>query len=300
MRQPVVVGVDGTSDSLIAAGWAAGEARRLDAPMVLLHGHVPQFGYNRMLSGDIEDERRAARRLLDDSLAWVREHFADVEVSGEVVAQPEADLLVERGQGALMLVLGSRRPGPVTGFLLGSVGLRVLGRAACPVVMIRGGTASRRPQDGEIVAGVPQAEEAEGVLDFAFRTAAARAPLRAARAWNLPTLFTYEPGLLGRSDELGGLEEVHRHDLATLLEPWRRRYPQVTVVEHVELGPASEMLVTLAAAAQLLVVGRRARPRSRYLGHVAHATLHFADAAIALVPHRVDEGADDEGDDTDE
>ncbi|MEU0368849.1 universal stress protein [Streptomyces sp. NPDC006283] len=293
-QRPIIVGVDGTSDSLIAAGWAAGEARRHRAPLILLHGFVPPMGYSRMLSGDIEHERRAARQLLDDALRWVREHFDDVEVSADLMVQPEADLLVERGQDAQMIVLGSRRPGPVTGFFLGSVGLRVLSRATCPVVMIRGGTAGSRPRDGEIVAGVPREEEAEAVLDFAFRAAAARgAPLRAARAWNLPGLFTYEPGLMRRSDEHGGLEEMHRHDLAEFLAPWRQRFPQVPVVEHVELGLTSEVLVTLAASAQLLVVGRRAEPRSRYVGHVAHATLHFADAPIALVPRLQDTSMDE-------
>ncbi|MGN9796103.1 universal stress protein [Streptomyces sp. OZ13] len=289
MQRPVIAGVDGTSDSLIAAGWAAGEARRHGAPLVLLHGHVPQPGFYRVLAGDIDHERRAARQLLDDALAWVREHFDDVEVSGDLVVQPEAELLVERGRDARTIVLGSRRPGPVTGFFLGSVGLRVLSRAVCPVVMIRGGTAGRRPRGGEIVAGVPREEEADAVLDFAFRAAAARGvPLRAARAWNLPAMFTYEPELVRRADEHGGWEEVHRHDLADLLAPWRERYPQVPVVEHVQAGPTAEMLVSLAAAAQLLVVGRRAEPRSRYVGHVAHAALHFADAPIALVPQPTD------------
>ncbi|MFF7177499.1 universal stress protein [Streptomyces sp. NPDC008121] len=284
--QPIIVGVDGTPDSLLAADWAAREARRRGSSLVLLHGYVPPVGRYRLLAGDIEHAHRAARQLLDDATAWVRERFGDLEVTTDLDQRPEAELLVEHSRHARMIVLGSRRPGPVTGFLLGSVGLRVLSRAACPVVMIRGGTPRRGPQDGEIVAGIPGEAEAETVLAFAFEAAALRdAPLRAVRAWNLPTVFTYEPGLLRRSDEHGGLEEAHRHDLTQLLAPWRRHYPQVTVVEHVELGPTSELLVSLAASAQLLVVGRRAEPRSRYVGHVAHATLHFADVPIALVPH---------------
>ncbi|GGQ70587.1 universal stress protein [Streptomyces pilosus] len=288
MPQPIIAGIDGTSDSLLAAGWAAGEARRLRTPLVLLHGYTPLAGTSRLLAGDADLEHRAAGRLLDGALAWVREHYDDVEVSADLAVRPEAELLTERGREAQMIVLGSRRPGPVAGFLLRSVGLRVLSQAVCPVVMIRGGAVHHRPQDGEVTAGVPrQEEEAEAVLDFAFRTAATRsAPLRAVRAWTPPTAFTYEPELVRRADERGGLEAVHRHDLAALLEPWRRRHPGVTVIEHVEPGPASEVLVALASSAQLLVVGRRGDPVNRYVGHVAHATLHFADAPIALVPTR--------------
>ncbi|MEU1122467.1 universal stress protein [Streptomyces sp. NPDC005899] len=286
MQRPIVAGVDGTADSLIAAGWAAAEARRHGAPLVLLHGHVPQGrGSHPLLAGRTEHERRAAGQLLDDALAWVRDHYDDIEVSAELAVRPEADFLVERGADARMLVVGSRRPGPMTGFFLGSVGLRVLSRAACPVVMIRGGAAGRHRGSGEVVAGVPREEEADAVLDFAFRAAAARGvPLRAARAWHLPTLLVNDPDLVRRSQESGGPEEAQRLALADQLVPWRRRHPQVAVVEHVEAGPTAEMLVALAASAQLLVVGRRAAPRSRYVGHVAHATLHFADVPIALVP----------------
>ncbi|MDG9687570.1 universal stress protein [Streptomyces sp. DH18] len=280
MQQPIIVGVDGTSDSLLAVGWAAGEARRLGAPLLLLHGHEPFF------LSDAGREHQAAEQALHSALAWVGDHYDDVEASAELVALPEAELLTERGREAQMIVLGSRRPGPVTGFLLGSVGLRVLSRAVCPVVMIRGGDVSRRPPKGEIVAGVPTEEnEAAAVLDFAFRAAAAHGvPLRAARAWSLPAMFTNQSGVLGLSNRPGELERDHREELTALLKPWRRRHPEVTVTEHIQRGFAAEMLVTLAAGAQLLVVGRSSRTGSRYVGHVVHSTLHFANAPIALVP----------------
>lgn len=138
MPQPIIVGVDGTSDSLLAADWAAHEARRQEAPLVLLYGYE-RFGF-----GEEGYEDEEARNLLDSSLTWVREHHDGIEVKAELAIQPESELLVERGNDAQMIVLGSRFYwGPVTGFVLGSVGHRVLSQAACPVVLIRGGTASR-------------------------------------------------------------------------------------------------------------------------------------------------------------
>ncbi|MFH8434630.1 universal stress protein [Streptomyces sp. NPDC018007] len=282
MPQPVIVGVDGTSDSLLAADWGAREARRQEAPLVLLHG------YERSGFGGEGYEDDEAGDLLDTSVTWVRERHEGVEVTGELAVGSETELLVERGEDARMIVLGSRRPGPVTGFFVGSVGLRVLSRAACPVVLIRGGTVSHRPRNGEIVVGVPEdAEEADAVLEFAFRAAATRgAPLRAARAWHLPPVATRHPAALALAETRGSLEAAHRSGLLERLGPWRRAHPEVTVVEHVELGPTAEMLVSLAASAQLLVVGRRSRLGTRYVGHVAHSALHFADAPIALVPTR--------------
>lgn len=282
MKQPVIVGVDGTPDSLHALGWAADEARRRGAPLLLLHGYEPA------LLGDADRQRQAVEHMLQDALARVREHRPDVEARAEPAARPEAELLTERGREAEMIVLGSRRPGPVTGFLLGSVGLRVLSRAVCPVVMIRGGEAVHRPRTGAVVAGVSTKEdEATEVLGFAFRTAAANGvPLRAARAWALPALFPDRTGVLGLSDRPGELGEEHRRELIRLLKPWRRRYPDVAVTEHVERGFAADMLVNLAAGAHLVVVGRSSTPGSRYVGHVVHATLHFANAPVAVVPTR--------------
>ncbi|WP_405637341.1 universal stress protein [Streptomyces sp. NBC_01178] len=282
MKQSVIVGVDGTPDSLHAAGWAADEARRRGAPLLLLHGHEPT------LLGDADRERQAAEHALHDALTQLREQHPDVEARAELVARPEAELLTERGREAEMIVLGSRRPGPVAGFLLGSVGLRVVSRTPCPVVMVRGGEAVHRPPRGAVVAGVPPEEdEATAVLDFAFETAAVNGvPLRAARAWALPALLPNRTGVLGLSDRPDELDAEHRRKLVRLLKPWRRRYPDIAVTEHVERGFAADMLVNLAAGARLLVVGRGSTPGSRYVGHVVHATLHFANAPVAVVPTR--------------
>ncbi|MFF0024492.1 universal stress protein [Streptomyces sp. NPDC004082] len=287
MQPPVLAGVDGTPASLLAAGWAAGEARRLRAPLVLLHGYEALAGTPRLLLGDPGLEHRAAMRLLTDAQAWVRQHYDDIDVVTELAVRPEADLLTEWSRDAQMIVLGSRRPGPVSGFFLGSIGLRVLSRAECPVVLIRSDSAAR-PQEQEVVAGVPEEEDqAQTLLAFAFQAAATRGvALRAVRAWKLPALFTYEPGLAQHAAENNELEQAHRRELAAVLQPWRKRHPEVEVIEHVEVGPAAEVLVALAASAQLLVVGRSSKPGRRYVGHVAHATLHFADAPIALVPTR--------------
>ncbi|MFD7920829.1 universal stress protein [Streptomyces sp. NPDC059740] len=284
MPRPIVVGVDGTPDSLTAADWAAREARLRGLPLALVHAHTAQA-----LAGGAEQQQRAAQDLVEDALARVRARHADVEVSAESVAGSTVGLLTARAEGAQSLVLGSRRPGPVAGFLLGSVGLRVLGRAPCPVVMVRGAAEDdgRAAADtGEVVVGVQETgAAADDVLAYAFEAAAARgAPLRAVRSWSLPTLFTYRPGALHLTDEYGGPQEAQRAQLAATLAPWRERHPRVPVVEQVELGAASEVLVTSSAGARLLVVGRRVESGRRYVGHVAHAALHFAAATVALVP----------------
>ena len=111
--------------------------------------------------------------------------------------------------------------------------------------------------------------------------------MRAVRAWTLPPVFAYSPGSLKLLDEAGGLEPYEKKALAAALQPWRERFPDVPVVEHVEMGSAGQVLLSLSGRAQLLVVGRRA-DRSAVgarIGSVAHAVMHHAPCPVAVVPH---------------
>ncbi|MGV9897007.1 universal stress protein, partial [Streptomyces tendae] len=63
--------------------------------------------------------------------------------------------------------------------------------------------------------------------------------------------------------------------------------PDVPVVEHVEMGSAGQVLLSVSANAQLMVVGRRARRTAvgARIGSVAHGVLHHAECPVAVVPH---------------
>ncbi|MFD3606055.1 universal stress protein, partial [Streptomyces sp. NPDC058656] len=130
-------------------------------------------------------------------------------------------------------------------------------------------------------------DDSAAALGFAFETAAARgAAVRVVRAWSLPTVFTFSPGSLRLADEAGGLEQYERKALAEALRPWEERFPEVRVTQHVEMGSAGEVLLTAAAPAQLLVVGRRAHRSAvgTRVGSVAHAAMHHAPCPVAVVP----------------
>ncbi|MGQ4334966.1 universal stress protein, partial [Streptomyces hayashii] len=189
-----------------------------------------------------------------------------------------------------LLVLGSRGHGPVVGFLLGSVGRQVIADAPCPVVLVRAGDRPSMEAAGrEIVVGQQgEPEDSAPALRFAFETAAARgAAVRAVRAWTLPPVFAYSPGSLKLLDEAGGLEPYEKKALAEALQPWRERFPDVPVVEHVEMGSAGQVLLSVAGRAQLTVVGRRAHRTAvgARIGSVAYGVLHHADCPVAVVPH---------------
>ncbi|MBQ0826925.1 universal stress protein [Streptomyces tagetis] len=289
MTRPITAGVDGTDESLAALAWAAREAVRRDAPLRVVHAWRFQTRHA-VDAGDRETQQRWVRETVEAAARTVAGRHPNLEVGTEVREGDAAAVLLEEAAASGTLVLGSRGHGPVVGFLLGSVGRQVIAGSERPVVLVRAGDRADAEAGGrEVVVGQQgEPEDSADALGFAFETAAARgASVRAVRAWTLPPVFAYSPGSMKLLDEAGGLEPYERTALSEALEPWRERFPGVRVVEHVEMGSAGQVLLSVAGQAQLMVVGRRARRTAvgARIGSVAHGVLHHAQCPVAVVPH---------------
>ncbi|WP_163016097.1 universal stress protein, partial [Streptomyces sp. Tu 4128] len=259
MTRPITAGVDGSEESLAALAWAAREAVRREAPLHVVHAWQVRDGGE----GDRDAQERWVRDAVAEPVRTVTERHPELTVSTELrEADDPVAVLLAAAADAGTLVLGSRGHGAVVGFLLGSVGRQVIAEATRPVVLVRAGDEAAGEAAGrEVVVGQQgEPEDSADVIGYAFEAAAARgATVRAVRAWALPTVFTYSPGSMALADEAGGLEQYERKALGEALAPWRERFPDVPVVEHVEMGSAGQVLLSVAANAQLMVVGRRAR-----------------------------------------
>ncbi|MBC9730300.1 universal stress protein [Streptomyces sp. TRM68367] len=289
MTRPITAGVDGSEESLAALAWAAREAVRRGLALRAVHAWRFQ-PHEEIGVSDPQTQERWVRDTVSEAVRGVTDPSPELDVTTDIVAGGTADTLVAAAADAEMLVLGSRGHGPVVGFLLGSVGQQVIAGAARPVVLVRAGDrASAEAAGREIVVGQEgDPEDSADALRFAFETAAARgAAVRAVRAWTLPPVFAYSPASMKLLDEAGGLEPYEKKALDAALRPWRERFPDVPVVEHVELGSAGQVLLSVAGRAQLMVVGRRARRTAvgARIGSVAHGVLHHADCPVAVVPH---------------
>ncbi|MCX5388907.1 universal stress protein [Streptomyces sp. NBC_00094] len=288
MSREIVAGVDGSPESIAAADWAAREALHRGLPLRLAHAwrweplDIP-------LVQDRASQERAADEVLREAEATIARSHPDVTLTAEVIRDTPVAALLGTEERAEMLVIGSRGHGAVAGFLLGSYGQQIIAAATGPVVAVRSrdGRPSEPPVGDVLVGQLGSPEDSAAALGFAFATAAARgASVRAVRAWSLPPLYAYSPASMRLADEAGGLVPYEEKALREALAPWRERYPEVPVTEHVELGSAGQVLLSAAGAARLLVVGRRARrgavgPR---IGSVAHAALHLAPCPVAVIP----------------
>lgn len=142
VRQRIVVGVDGSEESLEALRWAIDEANRRDAtvdavlawdyPMVT--GGPLGFG---VLPGEPLEYEEAAEATLAHALAEVCEDDSSPPVMHVLTRGDAAQALITRADGADLLVVGSRGRGGFAGLLLGSVSQKVAHHCPCPTVVVR-------------------------------------------------------------------------------------------------------------------------------------------------------------------
>ncbi|WP_382466438.1 universal stress protein [Streptomyces noursei] len=274
MGGSVLVGLDGTGNSEPAVRWGAEEAAVRHLPLRLLHSWLSQ-PWSVSLVPEDADRRRYGAEVLRRAEAVARDLHPGIAVEVEHVAEEAADALADRSGESTLLVLGSRGHDDIAGFLMGSVSLRVLGRAECPVVTVREEESAVGPGP-EVVVGVQEAgTEGDAVLAYAFTTAAVhRADLHAVRA--------RAPAAAGDAEAASTAAE--REVLAAILAPWCGKHPDVRVIEEVVGDRAVPALLGASSRAGLLVVGSRTHRTPMPLGPVVLALLHHSRCPVAVVP----------------
>lgn len=146
MAGRIVVGVDGSEASHAALQWAADEARRRNAKLVVLHawtfvppvpiaepGMIPVPAGD--LAGELDVQQRAAEAVLEEALEQL--DTKGIEVEAKLVEDSPGKALVREAAGADLLVVGSHGHGAIAGALLGSVSRYAEKHAPCEVVIIR-------------------------------------------------------------------------------------------------------------------------------------------------------------------
>ena len=138
---PVVVGVDGSSNSDQAIALAFEEASLRSVPLVALHAwnditYEDTHGTARILTQP-ETLKEGEERLLSERLAGWQEKYPDVVVRRELVRERPRHALLDASKTAQLVVVGSRGRGGFTGMLLGSTSQALVQHADCPVLVVR-------------------------------------------------------------------------------------------------------------------------------------------------------------------
>ena len=137
----VVVGVDGSPESLEALAWAARYASATGATITAVHawhypaaGPVPAGGPPQPITDQI---RATMQETLDKALTEAFGTATPDNVDTKVAYGHPAMVLVNESEGAELLVVGYRGHGAFHGMMLGSVSIHCVTNATCPVVVVR-------------------------------------------------------------------------------------------------------------------------------------------------------------------
>jgi nucleotide-binding universal stress UspA family protein len=137
----IIVGVDGSENSLDALRWAAAEARLRGCPLRIVGTFttpIMSTGYE-VAVPDPSDLEAASTTMLEAAVDQVRSagELDGVDARVEVVEGHAGERLISLSREAVLLVVGSRGHGGFMGLLLGSVTTYVVNHAECPVVVVR-------------------------------------------------------------------------------------------------------------------------------------------------------------------
>ncbi|MFE7929851.1 universal stress protein [Streptomyces sp. NPDC057456] len=300
MLRTITVGLDGSQESRAAAEWAAREARLRDLPLKIVHvwEPVPEPMAEAPLLG-AETQQHWTERIPREAAEGIGLRHAGVEVIREQLSGHPGHALAEAAKSAELLVLGSRGFGGIGGFMVGSVGLSVVAHTDRPVVLVRAleqaadehepdpaGVPSAATPFRPVVLGLDVEHPDETLIEFAFDAAMRRATsLRVVHGWNPPPYYAYGTPANPALHEALALSDAEA--LAEAVAPWRKKFPDVEVVEQSRYGSPAIHVVEASRHASLVVVGRRIRRSSfgAHVGHVTHAVLHHSTAPVAVVPH---------------
>ncbi|MGB2572512.1 universal stress protein [Micromonospora citrea] len=290
MNRPVVVGVDGSPSSLVAAEHAARAAVLRRLPLHLVHGYLHPLGYGVPLNPydlGLPAPTDESRRMLEKAAAELVDRWPGLTVQVRQVAGGPGASLVEASRHAALVVVGSRGLGGFAGLLLGSVGSQVAAHARCPVLVVRP-EEQPIPVDGPVLAGVDGSDGARRAVGYAAEEAALR---------GVPLVLVHvgpPDGDRPVPEEVEESQAAYQAEAVRLLAEAstavRADHPELVVREHpVRAAGAVQGLVAASGAASLVAVGTRGRGgfTGLLLGSVSQALVQHAHCPV-LVAHPYD------------
>lgn len=287
----IVVGVDGSPESVVATQWGAAEAARRRADLLILSAvepypaELPRTGWP---GEDHDPPTGAGRGLVEMVTQRMRRRFPDLRVTGILEERDPRTALVDASRSALMTVIGNRGSGRLPEVLTGSVALYVASHARTPVAVI---PRHPVPTSGPVLVGVDPRGTSQAAIDAAFDEAALRgAELVAVLAGD--RVLAHQ-GFARRPVQPLPVEiEADRAVLSEQLSGWSEKYPDVTVDHLLLNGRPADCLARFAELTgfnrpQLTVVGNRGHGSlaGLVLGSTSHDLIAAAAGPVLVVPN---------------
>ena len=275
-RNTILVGVDGSSGSCIAAAWAVDVGRRMKAPVeaIAAWSDVPP-PYDGILDDDVTELREHTATVAAQSLLAVG--LDDIEV--RAAQGPTAKVLIDAADesDASMLVVGTRGLGSLSGLLLGSISRKLLFSAHLPVVVVPHQSKIEPASPTRVLVGAEHSPIAERVLSWAAWFCS-KVGVSAMITRCADSGCERPPGHAERFDVDA------RSDIEQVLKPFRDLEVEYSVaLAHCD--PRVALPETAARArADLIVVGTSGAGRFRGLGSTTSYLARHSPVPLAVIP----------------
>jgi nucleotide-binding universal stress UspA family protein len=280
---PVLVGIDGSRDGLIALDWAASYATLRHAP---LHAVYVLDDQRQLPAGTTPTGPDDGSEVLDDALHEL-ERIGFTAASLEVRHGHPAKVLLELAERAHTLVVGRRGLGGFAELVLGSTSQACTALSTdVPLIVVPDTWDPTAPPHRRIVVGIDGSLDGRDAVRFAFERAdETNSELLGVHAVEVresypdPSVWT-DPG---RPSWAGAADEL----LARTLTDWTAKYPGVAVLHRAVADHPVLVLARESGLADLVVVGGLGRSAfsELRLGSVARGLLHHSHCPVAVVHH---------------
>lgn len=293
----ILVGVDGSKESLQAVEWAADRASRTGSELTIICAYaLPSFTAASLDGGyaalDDETIKASAQAVVDEAAQAAKRDGLTVNT----VLEPgdPAGVLIDLSEDYQMVVVGTRGGGGFADRLLGTVSSALPAHASCPVVVVpRHHSGPAFTPAKRIVVGVDGSSAASPPLRYAVKEAKAwGAELTVVSAVPLATSSStmgWFPASVDRDAVIGDT----RQRLTELVQNVQDK-DGVTIRRHALDGNAAALLTEFSTAVDLVVVGSRGKGgfAGLLLGSTSQAVLGHSQCPVMVVPTR----SRDEGD----
>lgn len=283
----VVAGIDGSTQALHAAHWAAGQAALRGAGLQLIHCYLePIAGDGYLLAADVDEQlAAAAQQVLQDAAESVQGSYPDLLVLATLVHADPRPTLLAASASALLTVVGSKGRGRIADVVVGSVALTVASHAESPVAVIPSGGAAAT--NGPVLLGVCDTADSVVAVGFAFAAAAASGT----EVQAVLVVDEHSTPAFVRGPARTGSEQDHREQavLTGQLTGWAEKYPDVPVHTQVRHGRVAPQLLAsgrdLPNPPGMVVVGSRGRGglTGMLLGSTGHALIAHSLWPVVVV-----------------
>ncbi len=285
----IVVGIDGSTGADQALDWATDQAALEHRPLVLVCSARLAAGGDAMWLGQpgvdigaiLEDLRVASHQMLAHARHRAEQRAPGLVVHESLTRADPRTALVDLGERAATVVVGSRGRGPIASALLGSVSVHLAKHATCPVVVVRHDPDSASHTG--VVVDVDDTEQGRVAVEYAYRAASFR-------GWPLTALrVVWDPMHLGADDHVVDVDDpgltTERRLLSEATAGMREKFPDVQDRLVLVRGRREQQLVRASRHADLLVVGTTPYGVLDQLVHGSVATVvEHAACDVAVLP----------------